>query len=186
MTTGPATTSTTGTAVALVGLDLEAPPASSEWEEAAQLVRFRSVSSGRVERCKLKGGMVHLGGGPWSVVDNEYLGSRPNTYNQGVFALLYPHDLTLSRNRAHDVGPSGKTWRFLVLAQRGYNDRVTDNVVDGGIGPRQGRPPPPPERPRADPDRSLSPPLRGEARLDQPRRPDPGDLRPPGWPGVDG
>ena len=128
--------------VALLGLDLEAPPAATDWEEAAQLVRFRSVSSGRVERCKLKGGTVHLGGGPWSVVDNEYLGTRPNTYSQGVFALLYPHDLTLARNRARDVGPSGKTWRFLVLAQRGAHDRVIGNVVDGGIGPRQDDPHP--------------------------------------------
>lgn len=128
--------------VNLVGLDLEAPPAATEWEEAAQLVRFRSIGSGRVERCKLKGGTVHLGGGPWTVVDNEYLGTRPNTYSHGVFALLYPHDLTLARNRAHDIGPSGKTWRFLVLAQRGANDRVVDNVVDGGIGPRQDDPHP--------------------------------------------
>ena len=66
----------------------------------------------------------------------------PKTYSQGVFAGLYSHDLILARNRAHDVGHSGKTWRFLVLAQRGANDRVVDNVVDGGIGPRQDDPHP--------------------------------------------
>ena len=76
------------------------------------------------------------------MVGNEYLGAPPHTYSQGVFALLYPHDLTLATNRAHDVGPSGKTWRFLVLAQRGVNDRVIGNVVDGGIGPHQDDPHP--------------------------------------------
>ncbi len=128
--------------VALVGLDLEAPPASTDWQEAIQLVKFLSASSGRIERCRFKGGTVLFGNGPWSVADNEYLGALPKTYSQGVFAALYSHDLTLARNRAHDVGPSGKTWRFLVLAQRGANDRVLDNVVDGGIGPRQDDPHP--------------------------------------------
>ena len=128
--------------VTLVGLDLEAPPASSDWEEATHLVRFRTVLDGRIERCRLKGGTVNLGGGPWVAVDNEYLGTVPRTYSYGVFAVQYTHDLTLSRNRAHDVGPSGKTWRFLVLAQRGAFDQVTDNIIDGGIGPRQDDPHP--------------------------------------------
>jgi len=128
--------------VALMGLDLQSPTASTDWEEAIQLVNFLGASSGRIERCRLKGGAVLFGRGPWSVVDNEFLGTLPRTYSQGVFAALYPHDLVLARNRAHDVGPSGKTWRFLVLAQSGANDRVADNVVDGGIGPRQDDPHP--------------------------------------------
>ena len=128
--------------VSLDGLDIEAPPAGSDWEEALALVKFLDVRSGRVERCRLKGGTVLVGHGPWSLADNEFLGTRPNTFSQGIFAALYGHDLTVARNRAHDVGPSGKTWRFLVLAQRGVNDRVVDNVVDGGIGPRQDDPHP--------------------------------------------
>ena len=123
--------------VNLNGLDLEAPLASSDWEEATHLVRLRTVQDGRIEHCRLKGGTVNLGGGPWVVVDNEYLGTVPHTYSHGVFAVQYAHDLILARNRAHDVGPSGKTWRFLVLAQRGAFDQVTDNIIDGGIGPRQ-------------------------------------------------
>ena len=128
--------------VALDGLDLEAPPAGSDWEEALALVKLLDARSGRVERCRLKGGTVRIGNGPWSIADNEFLGTRPNTFSHGVFAALYGHDLLIARNRAHDVGPSGKTWRFLVLAQRGVNDRIVDNVVDGGIGPRQDDPHP--------------------------------------------
>ncbi len=128
--------------VALVNLDLEAPAASSDWEEAINLVRLLSAASGRVEHCTLKGGTVLFGGGPWSVLDNEYRGTVPQTYSQGVFAALEPHDVTLARNRAHDVGPSGKTWRFLVLAQRGVNDQITGNIIDGGIGPHQADPHP--------------------------------------------
>ena len=126
--------------VQLVGLDLEAPPASSAWEEAAHLVRLRTALDGRIDHCRLKGGTVNLGGGPWVVVDNEYLGTVPRTYSHGVFAVQYAHDLILARNRAHNVGPSGLTWRFLVLAQRGAFDQVTDNIIDGGIGPRQDDP----------------------------------------------
>ncbi len=128
--------------VALLGLDLEGPPAASDWEEATQLIRFRNVGSGQIERCRLKGGTVHLGGGPWSVTDNEYLGTLPHTYSHGAFAVLWGHDVVVARNRAHDVGPSGKTWRFLFLAQRGAHDRIIANVVDGGIGPRQDDPHP--------------------------------------------
>ncbi len=129
-------------AVGLVRLDLQSPPASSAWEEAPHAFRAASAASGRVERCVLKSGGVVFAGGPWSIVDNDCRGTVPGTFCRGLFAGNYVHDLVVARNHARDDGPSGKTWRFLVLAQRGAFDVVRDNVVEGGFGPREDDPRP--------------------------------------------
>ena len=48
---------------------------------------------------------------------------------------IQTHDLTLSGNVAHDVGPSGKAWRFLVMSGSGVGDVVANNDVRD-VGPR--------------------------------------------------
>jgi hypothetical protein len=123
--------------ITLARLDLEGPPASSAWEEAVHMIRVVSASSGRIEGNVLKGGAVKFGGGPWTISGNTHKGTLPNTFCFEVFSARYTHDLTLVGNKATVLGPSGKTWRFLVLTQRGANDLVKDNVVEGGVGPRE-------------------------------------------------
>ena len=123
--------------ITLARLDLQGPPASSAWEEATHLIRVVSAASGRIEKNTLKGGAVVFAGGPWTIAENSYKGTLPSTFSYGLFSARYVHDLVLVGNKARDEGPSGKTWRFLVLAQRGVNDLIKDNVVEGGIGPRE-------------------------------------------------
>ncbi len=118
-------------------LDLQAPPSSTDGEEAPRLLRLNKAASGRIEANRLKGGAILFAGGPWTITDNDYRGPAPRTFSYGLFNGLYTHDLTLARNRARDEAPSGKTWRFLVLAQRGAFDVVRDNDIGGGIGPRE-------------------------------------------------
>ena len=104
--------------ITLARLDLEGPPASgsSDWEHAPHLIRVVSASSGRIEKNTLRGGSVVFAGGPWAIVENVYKGTPPNTFCNGVFTGRYTHDLLLTGNKARPEGPSGKTWRFLVLS----------------------------------------------------------------------
>jgi hypothetical protein len=126
--------------ITLARLDLQGPPASTSWEESAHLIRVVSASSGRIEGNTLKGGSVMFEGGPWTITGNTFKGTMPDTSSHEVFGGRYTHDLALVGNKASDEGPSGKTWRFLVLTQRGANDLIKDNVVGGGIGPREDDP----------------------------------------------
>lgn len=119
------------------GLDIEGPGSSGSvpWEEAPRLLRLRDATAGSVVKNHLRGGLVHLFDGPWLVADNVYTGTPPATYSHAVFAVHDPHDVTIRNNRARPVGPSGKTWRFLLFVQRGDHDVVENNVIEG-IGPR--------------------------------------------------
>jgi hypothetical protein len=126
--------------ITLARLDLQGPAASSPWEMAVHLIRVVSASSGRIEKNTLKGGSVVFAGGPWTIAENSSRGTLPNTFSFELFTGRYTHDLVLVGNRFRDEGPSGKTWRFLVLTQRGANDLIKDNVAEGGIGPREDDP----------------------------------------------
>jgi hypothetical protein len=118
-------------------LDLEAPPAAlpGGWEDAPRLLRLVNARSGRVARNRLRGGMIELGEGPWEIAENTYLGTPPGTVCPAVIAAHNGFDLAVRKNRAQPAGPSGKTWRFLVLTGSGANDRIEENEVVG-IGPR--------------------------------------------------
>jgi len=121
------------------GLDIESPPvaAGASPVEAPRLFRLTASLDGLIARNRLKGGTVEVLGGPWTIVDNVYLGTVPNTYSWTAFAGHSTHDLILQRNMASPVGPSGRTWRFLVLTGTGDGDLVSENAVVG-IGPRDG------------------------------------------------
>ena len=121
--------------VTLTHLDLQGPPAATSWEEAPSLLRLVSAQSGVVSDNTLKGGTTEFLGGPWQVVGNTYKGTVPNTYTATAFAGHYTHDVTIANNTVEPVGPSGKTWRFLVLTQYGTDDVVQNNTVVG-IGPQ--------------------------------------------------
>ncbi len=116
-------------------LDLESPPPAGKWEEAARLIRLTSATCGQIENNVLRGGITELIGGPWRLVGNDYRGTHPGTYSFSVFSVHHTHDLVVSGNTARPVGPSGKTWRFLVLTAGGVNDTIQNNNVTG-IGPR--------------------------------------------------
>jgi hypothetical protein len=121
----------------IAGLDLEGPPADdpSGWADAPRLLRLVSARSGRIEGNRLRGGPIEVVGGPWQVVDNDYRGTPPGLVSPCVVAAHGSHDLLVKGNRARPEGRSGKTWRFLVMTNRGAEDRVEDNVIEG-IGPR--------------------------------------------------
>ena len=120
-----------------VHLNLEGPPAAnpSAWEEAPKLMRLRMAPWGLIEGNDLRGGVVEMFDGPWTIRGNHYHGVPKAMYSHGVFVIHDPHDATVINNDAKPVGPSGKTWRFLVLTNRGYGDVVKDNKIEG-IGPR--------------------------------------------------
>ena len=122
-------------AITLTHLDLQSPPASTSWEEATRLMRLVSAQGGVVNTNTLKGGSIEFCNGPWLFDGNTYQGTLPNTYSYGVFEGHYTHDVTIVNNTAQSVGPSGKTWRFLVLTQAGTNDLIQNNTVVG-IGPQ--------------------------------------------------
>ncbi len=126
--------------VVLSRLDIQGPPASTDWEHAVQLIRVISAASGQIERNVLKGGAVVFSNGPWRVAENIHKGPLPKTFCNGLFSGRYTHDLTLIGNKGMPEAPSGKAWRFLVLTQRGINDLVKDNVVGNGVGPREDDP----------------------------------------------
>ncbi|MGE3822330.1 MAG: hypothetical protein AB7I30_23195 [Isosphaeraceae bacterium] len=119
------------------GLELTVPPSSktSGWEEAPKLMRLLNATSGRIANNRLIGGPVEFFGGPWVVEGNTFLGTPANTFSPVVFAAHKPHDLIVRNNQATSNALGGKTWRFLLLTNRGHGDRIENNVV-AGIGPR--------------------------------------------------
>ncbi len=116
-------------------LDLESPPPSSDWEEATRLIRLATAENGAIVENTLRGGMIEFLGGPWRIEQNAYRGTPPGTFNFGVFSGHRTHDLIVRGNTARSEGPSGKTWRFLVLTVSGASDLVADNRV-ADVGPR--------------------------------------------------
>lgn len=124
-------------ALVFENLDLESPPVSGKkkWEEPAKILRAQNATSGRFTRNTLRGGVIELFDGPWLVENNNYHGTPPDTSSQSVFVVHDPHDLVFRNNKSIDIGPSGKTWRFLALTNRGAFDRIENNVIHD-VGPR--------------------------------------------------
>jgi hypothetical protein len=116
-------------------LDIEGPPPASDWEEAPRVLRLVSAASGRVENCRLRGGAIEIVGGPWTIEGNTHLGCHPGAFAFSVVSGHRTHDLLVKDNQTRSEGPSGKTWRFLVLTNGGYRDRVIGNTITD-IGPR--------------------------------------------------
>jgi hypothetical protein len=122
-------------AITLSHLDLQSPPASTSWEQAPNLIRLVTAVGGHIQSNILKGGTTVVMNGPWWITDNSYQGTVPGTYTYEAFAGHSTHDVTLQNNLAEPIGPAGKTWRFLVLTDRGAGDLIAGNTVIG-IGPR--------------------------------------------------
>ena len=118
-------------------LDIIGPPSSmaKPWEEAPKLFRLVNATSGRVVGNTLRGGVSEFFEGPWRIEGNDYRGTMPGTSATAVFAVHDSHDVSILNNKAKPIGPSGKTWRFLVFTIRGAYDRVENNIIER-IGPR--------------------------------------------------
>lgn len=124
--------------IRVLGLDVESPPvAPGSFVEAPRMLRLVSASDGTIVGNRFKGGAIEFFGGPWTITDNDYRGTVPGTYAFDFIAAHATHDLTVERNVARPDGPSGKTWRFLVMTFYGFNDVVRDNQI-AGLGPRDG------------------------------------------------
>jgi hypothetical protein len=121
--------------ITLTHLDLMSPPATSSWEIAPSLIRLASALSGQITDNVLKGGTTEMLNGPWTIVGNDYQGTVPGTFTYSAFGFHATHDLLLAGNTVEPVGPSGKTWRFLVMTVKGFADVIQDNTVVG-VGPR--------------------------------------------------
>ncbi|MDX2036532.1 MAG: hypothetical protein SFX72_07765 [Isosphaeraceae bacterium] len=132
--------------IEIAGLDLGGVEATTEWEETINAVRLTNARCGKLEGNTIRGGAVEFWNGPWRIVGNTYTGTPVRTHMPGVFCGHYTRDLLVEKNTAEPVGPSGKSWRFLVLTQRGYRDVVRENRVVG-LGAHQGDPHPHPNAP---------------------------------------
>ena len=126
--------------VSFINLDIETPPQPVKpgtWEDVPKLFRLVNVEGGTISGNTLRGGVIEFFGGPWSIENNTHKGTLPGTATMAIFAGHDTFDLVLRNNKAKPVGPSGKTWRFLVLTNNGHNDLIAGNQIEE-VGPRDG------------------------------------------------
>ncbi len=121
--------------LAFTRLNVQAPPPSSKWEETPKMLRLVGATNGVIERNELKGGMIELWGGPWRIAENTFAGPPAGTFAHALIGVHEPHDLLIERNKVRAAEPRGKSWRWLVMTNRGSHVRVVRNTVEG-IGPR--------------------------------------------------
>ncbi|MBI1325797.1 hypothetical protein GC170_21760 [bacterium] len=125
--------------VVLEKVEITGPPGSrgsAQPPEAVKLVKVLNGALGRIEGCVLKGGTVHLAGGPWKIAQNRHDGPLPGTFSYDAFAVTRPLDLEILSNRVEPTKGSGKLWRFANLTQQAYGVRVEGNIVRN-VGPRK-------------------------------------------------
>ena len=113
-------------------LDLEIPvvTGATPWVDALRLLRLGWARSGVIEGNILRGGMIEFFDGPWRIVDNDFRGTPPGSYSHCVFGAHGTHDLEIRGNKTRSDGPSGKTWRFLVMTWFGADDVVQGNMIE--------------------------------------------------------
>ncbi len=118
--------------VAFRRLDLEIPPVANPggWVEALRLMRLIRARSGVIEGNTLRGGPIEFFEGPWQIADNDFRGTLPGTFSHCVFGGHGTHDVLVRGNKTRADGPSGKTWRFLVLTWHGANDVIEHNTIE--------------------------------------------------------
>lgn len=116
-------------------LDVQAPPPSTKWEETPRMLRLVGATNGTIEGNRLRGGLIEAWGGPWRIVGNTFDGPPAGTFAHGLISVHEPHDLLLENNKVKPLDALGKSWRWLVLSNRGSNVRVVGNSIEG-IGPR--------------------------------------------------
>ena len=113
-----------------LGLEIPASENPAGWVDSLGLMRLKRARSGVIEGNILRGGMIEFFDGPWRIVSNEFRGTPPGSYSHAVFAGHGVHDVLVQNNVTKSVGPSGKTWRFLVLTWFGAGDVVEGNTIE--------------------------------------------------------
>jgi hypothetical protein len=125
--------------VNLEKLDVIGPPPSGSSgatpPEAVKTAKILNGALGRIEGCILRGGTVHLAGGPWTIAGNRHDGPLPGSFSYDAFAVTRPLDVRVDSNRIEPVRGSGKLWRFINLTHYGTDVRVEGNIVKN-VGPR--------------------------------------------------
>ena len=121
--------------LAFTRLEVVAPPPSTKWEETPRMLRLVGATNGVIENNRFQGGLIEAWGGPWRIVANTFDGPPAGTFAHGLISVHEPHDLLVEANTVRALDPRGKSWRWLVLSNRGSNVRVVGNIVEG-IGPR--------------------------------------------------
>ena len=113
-------------------LDLEIPAAANPagWVDSLRLMRLYRAKSGVIEANVLRGGTIEFFDGPWRIVDNDFRGTPPGTYSHAVFAAHGTHDVVIRGNKTRSDGPSGKTWRFLVMTWFSADDVIEGNTIE--------------------------------------------------------
>ncbi len=118
-------------------------PGGNVGVDSGFLIRMGDNDSGQIVGNALRGGITDIRNGPWSIIDNQYVGAMAGTHAEAAFAAHYTHDLLVRGNVARLVHPVnadgskgavGPTYRFLVLDRRGFQTTVEGNSISGGIG----------------------------------------------------
>jgi hypothetical protein len=115
------------------------PPKSADGNppEALKIMRALNVRNGKIEGSILRGGCVHLAGGPWQIMQNRHDGPLAGSFCYDAFAVTRPVDVEVISNRVQPMRSAGKLWRFLNLTQHGESIRVVNNMV-ANTGPVDG------------------------------------------------
>ena len=112
-------------------LDLQAPAALVDGEEAPRALRLVGADGGLIQGNRFQGGTIEFFGGPWNILDNQFLGTRAGSWAWDVFAGHSAVDLRLQGNVVSPLAGAGTTYRFLVLTGSGTDTVVSGNQVSG-------------------------------------------------------
>lgn len=124
--------------ISLRNLDIAYAPTAADLDgdhlTTVRLIRMNYEDSGTISGNTLLGGDVEVWGGPWRIISNDLRGASAGTSLASVLTVHGGHDVLIAGNHAHQVSPSGTTYRFAVFDDRASGLTVRDNVIDGGIG----------------------------------------------------
>ena len=134
----------------LLNLDIQAPfvpfganPADNY--AINTIVTFDSGpnASGVISGNTIRGGVVAVQGGPWTISGNQVLGAVAGTVSSTAFSLYGSHDVLVSGNLVSNAGAdlvatsgvkTGAIDRFLTANNGSYRLTVVGNTITGNVG----------------------------------------------------
>ncbi|WP_435021296.1 hypothetical protein TA3x_002299 [Tundrisphaera sp. TA3] len=134
----------------LLNLDIQAPfvpfgANPSQNYAISTLATFDSgpYASGVISGNTIRGGVVAVQGGPWTISDNKVLGGVAGTVSDTAFSLYSSHDVRISGNLVSNAGAdliatsgvkTGAIDRFLTANNGSYGLTIIGNTVTGNVG----------------------------------------------------
>jgi hypothetical protein len=112
-------------------LDIESPPAATDGEEAPRLFRLVTATSGQITDSRLRGGVIEVQRGEWSIERNRFEGTPAGTWAWDVIAAHRTHNLSVRDNVVDPLPGSGRIWRFVVLTGGTQDATIAGNQVRG-------------------------------------------------------